>query len=346
MGDTAPPLRSDPHQHQHQQQQHHQQQQQRQQHQQQQQHPRHPAAGAGAAAQLPIPSAREFVAGGLSGIAQVAVGHPLDTVRVRLQLSSEFRGLWDCLVQTVRHEGVLGLYKGMAAPLAGVAFVNAVLFSAYGWCRNMQVDAAAGQTVRRLSLGQIALAGAGAGFVNAFVAGPIEMLKIRLQAQRANPATTAGAYAGPIDVVRRIVRDHGVRNGLFRGTTATVLKEIPAYAGFYAAFEAAKRLIAGTPAESPADLPPHLLMVAGACGGMAYWTCCYPLDVAKSRIQRTNPDKVSGNVAAMLRQIYSEAGWRGLFKGYGASLLRSIPSAAATFTVFEISMRAMHALPE
>jgi hypothetical protein len=32
---------------------------------------------------------------------------------------------------------LLGLYKGMAAPIVGVAAVNAVLFSSYGWFKEL-----------------------------------------------------------------------------------------------------------------------------------------------------------------------------------------------------------------
>ena len=127
----------------------------------------------------------------------------------------------DCLLQTTKHEGIVGLYKGMAAPLVGVAFVNAVLFSAYGWCKSIQTS-----SNHELSLWQIALAGSSAGFVNSFVAGPIELIKIRLQMQR-EKVIGHGGYAGPIDVALRLIREKGVFKCLFRGTCATIVKEIP-----------------------------------------------------------------------------------------------------------------------
>lgn len=44
-----------------------------------------------------------------------------DTVKVRLQTSdaTHFRGPLDCVLQTVRNEGVRGLYKGASPPLVG-----------------------------------------------------------------------------------------------------------------------------------------------------------------------------------------------------------------------------------
>lgn len=72
-----------------------------------------------------------FVAGVFSGIAKLSVGsvtacfcdqediltciksHPFDTIKVRLQTSqhSQFKGPLDCLLQTLRKEGVNGIYK-------------------------------------------------------------------------------------------------------------------------------------------------------------------------------------------------------------------------------------------
>jgi solute carrier family 25 (mitochondrial carnitine/acylcarnitine transporter), member 20/29 len=49
------------------------------------------------------------------------VGHPFDTIKVRLQTSpkSQFHGPVDCLMQTLRKEGFTGLYKGATPPLVG-----------------------------------------------------------------------------------------------------------------------------------------------------------------------------------------------------------------------------------
>lgn len=56
------------------------------------------------------------------------VGHPFDTVKVRLQTTdtSQFKGPLDCLLQTVRKEGVTGLYKGATPPLVGWMFMDSM----------------------------------------------------------------------------------------------------------------------------------------------------------------------------------------------------------------------------
>lgn len=54
--------------------------------------------------------------------------YSFDTVKVRLQTSrdSHFKGPLDCVVQTLRKEGVAGLYKGATPPLVGWMVMDSV----------------------------------------------------------------------------------------------------------------------------------------------------------------------------------------------------------------------------
>jgi hypothetical protein len=47
----------------------------------------------------------ELIGGTVGGVMQTAVGHPLDTIKIRLQSgNTAFTGFWDCLGTTVRTE--------------------------------------------------------------------------------------------------------------------------------------------------------------------------------------------------------------------------------------------------
>jgi|SRR5579871_4742887 len=77
----------------------------------------------------PVPAHyKGFVAGIFSGFAKLSVGHPFDTIKVRLQTSqrSQFKGPLDCVLQTVRNEGFRGLYKGATPPLVGWMFMDSL----------------------------------------------------------------------------------------------------------------------------------------------------------------------------------------------------------------------------
>lgn len=68
-------------------------------------------------------------------------GHPLDTIKVRLQTQSntnpEFTGMVDCFRKTMAKEGVAGLYAGAAAPLWGAMAHNAGVFFSYGMAKKV-----------------------------------------------------------------------------------------------------------------------------------------------------------------------------------------------------------------
>ncbi|KAL1926609.1 hypothetical protein VTP01DRAFT_5730 [Rhizomucor pusillus] len=282
-------------------------------------------------------SAADFVAGTISGMANVLVGQPIDTIKVRLQLdSSRFNGALDCARQTIKKEGFFALYKGMASPLVGIGAVNALLFAANSAIKKSMQEYP-GQV---LSLDKIALAGAGAGIVNSILASPVELLKIKLQAQYGHSGGAHRYFTGPIDCAKYLIQKDGVANGLFRGMYATILREIPAYAGFYTGFEATKRLLVKDQAREATVLQ---LMISGAVGGMAYWLTSYPLDVVKSVVQNQVVPPRGLYVTSTMQQIVAREGAKGLVAGLGPAVIRSIPAAGATFTAYELSMRAIEA---
>jgi solute carrier family 25 carnitine/acylcarnitine transporter 20/29 len=65
--------------------------------------------------------------------------------------------------------------------------------------------------------------------MNSFVLSPIELVKCRLQVQRECKANAY--YKGPVDCLRKIIVDEGIRHGLFKGLASTLARETPCYAG-------------------------------------------------------------------------------------------------------------------
>ncbi|XP_006766694.2 PREDICTED: mitochondrial basic amino acids transporter [Myotis davidii] len=74
-------------------------------------------------------------------VAGVLVGHPFDTVKVRLQVQSlekpQYRGTLHCFQSIIKQESVLGLYKGLGSPLMGLTFINALVFGVQGGLRGV-----------------------------------------------------------------------------------------------------------------------------------------------------------------------------------------------------------------
>jgi solute carrier family 25 (mitochondrial carnitine/acylcarnitine transporter), member 20/29 len=127
--------------------------------------------------------AKDLTAGTIGGAAQLIVGHPFDTIKVKLQSQPvpppgqllKYSGAIDAVKQTLAAEGPGGLYKGMGAPLATVAAFNAVLFTVRG-----QMEALfRSEPGMPLTVNQQLVCGAGAGVAVSFLACPTELIKCR-----------------------------------------------------------------------------------------------------------------------------------------------------------------------
>lgn len=77
-------------------------------------------------------------------------------------------------------------------------------------------------------------------------------------------------------------------------------------------------------------------MLAGAVGGLVFWTLTYPVDVAKSRIQVNNQ---SENFIVVGIQIMKKEGFKALYHGLTPTLVRTIPATATLFVAYEYTKR-------
>ena len=119
---------------------------------------------------------RTGISGTAGGMASILAVHPLDTVRTRLQAApaGAYRGAWHCARVTVRREGPLALYKGLAWPLAAQGLYKAIMFGVYGACRR-RVTESTGRS--ELKPSEIFACGAVAGGANALVLTPVELVR-------------------------------------------------------------------------------------------------------------------------------------------------------------------------
>jgi solute carrier family 25 carnitine/acylcarnitine transporter 20/29 len=300
-----------------------------------------------------------------------AVGHPFDTVKVRLQTTdtSQFKGPLDCLLQTVRKEGFTGLYKGASPPLVGWMFMD----SMYACQPSLPAKRSpvssrlrATQLTGHSMLGSLsvyrrvlndnffnprttllteqprlpvighALAGTLAGWTVSFIAAPVEHIKARLQIQYA-AEKSARLYSGPIDCLTKIYRGHGVR-GLYHGLSATLLFRtfFCFWWGTYDLFT--RQLQKHTNLSTPA-----VNFWAGGLSAQIFWITSYPSDVVKQRIMTDplGPERRFQRWRDAARGVYADAGWKGYWRGFVPCFLRAFPANAMALVAFEGVMRSL-----
>merc|ERR1719295_696439 len=128
-----------------------------------------------------------------------------------------YTGTVDCVSKTVKLEGIRGLYKGMGAPLVGVAPIFALSFMGFGIGKKIQQSHAD----EVLNLGQLAVAGGISGVLTTVIMAPGERIKCILQVQQA--ATGPPKYTGPVHVAKSLFAEGGIRS-IYKGTCATLLR--------------------------------------------------------------------------------------------------------------------------
>ncbi|CAO0802162.1 unnamed protein product [Mucor circinelloides] len=288
--------------------------------------------------------AQDLIAGTIGGWAQVAVGHPPDTIKVRLQTQPTppiYSGAMDCVRKLIKEEGPKGLYRGVMSPLAGIGFCNAVMFMANGWSRRMLQN---GDEKRVLSIFEIGVAGSMAGSVMAFLNCPIELLKVKLQTQDPSGFINANgkhepAYKGVIDCGVRTVRAQGF-SGIYRGMGVTLMRDTPSYFAYFVGYEGLKRLFQSMKKDGQ-ELGTFELLMAGGLSGFAAWIPAYPQDVIKSNYQNDLRYKSIGQV---VKTLYKSGGPKAFLNGLGPTLVRAFPANAATFFAYEMAMDCMKSL--
>ncbi|CAG8667485.1 6421_t:CDS:10, partial [Acaulospora morrowiae] len=279
---------------------------------------------------------KEVVAGTFAGWAQVTVGFPFDTVKVRLQTSGQwYHNAMDCCKSIIRNESFLGFYRGVNSPLLGIGICNATLFSVNSKLRRL---VSGGDTTRTLSLREVGASGALTGAVMAFINTPVELLKVQLQTQHTVNASVSKPYKGVVDAGIQIFKNRGIA-GLYRGITITILRDIPSFATYFFVYDGTKRIIGNRKNGSHGDLTPLELLFAGGMAGVACWIPCYPQDVIKSRMQSDLKFKSTGEcfraLIAHSRQTNTSI-FRSFSKGFGPTMARAFPANAATFFAYEM----------
>ncbi|XP_021835588.1 mitochondrial arginine transporter BAC1 isoform X3 [Spinacia oleracea] len=258
------------------------------------------------------PKYKEYLAGLIAGVATVIIGHPFDTVKVKLQKhNTELHGVkykngLHCAARILQNEG--GKLKS-SGPDSLIIIPSAVY----------------------------------SGAIISFVLCPTELVKCRMQVQGTDSLIPkASTYTGPVDCALKTLRTEGV-TGIFRGGTATFLRESLGNAVFFSVYESVRYSMhlqlkdASRDHKGLADL--GVGIISGGLGGVAFWSAVLPLDVAKTMIQ-TNPDpNYSRNPFQVLKLIYKQAGLRGCYAGLGPTIARAFPANAAAIVTWEFAMK-------
>jgi hypothetical protein len=129
-----------------------------------------------------LESAKSILSGSLAGIGQAIVGHPLDTIKVRM-VKSNSNSIFKCCKMMYKQNGFRSFYQGIRAPLYGSVFQNAMIFNTYEICKkvmNIRYDEEKNLTHYKKLIGATALA----SFPMSLYESPMEFFKCQMQVNK------------------------------------------------------------------------------------------------------------------------------------------------------------------
>eukprot|EP00794_Sanderia_malayensis_P006981 gene6981-7766_t len=283
------------------------------------------------------PSAlKSFLAGGVGGVCLVASGHPLDTIKVRLQTQPKdapmYSGVMDCAKKTVAKEGFKGLYKGMLTPIIGITPLYAVCFWGFSIGKKLQIKSPDDvlTPVQNWNAGMLA------GVCTTVIMAPGERIKCLLQIQADDPKKAK--YAGPMDCAKKIYKEAGLFRGIYKGTCATLLRDVPASGMYFMSYEMLLESL--TPQGQRRDqLSPLRILLAGGTAGIFNWLVAIGPDTLKSRLQTAPEGTYNRGIRSVFAEMMKKEGPSALFRGLTPVMARAFPANAACFLGYELAMR-------
>ncbi|PIA18453.1 mitochondrial carrier [Coemansia reversa NRRL 1564] len=177
--------------------------------------------------------------------------------------------------------------------------------------------------------------GAVAGGIGAAVVYPIDLVKTRMQNQRA-AVVGEMMYKNSIDCFRKVIRNEGIL-GLYRGIGPQLVGVAPEKAIKLTVNDFVRSRLTN---KKTGEIAIASEVLAGSMAGASQVVFTNPLEIVKIRLQIQGEilKETAGTAKAISRSsaitIIKELGLLGLYKGASACLLRDVPFSAIYFTCY------------
>ncbi|XP_044749204.1 mitochondrial 2-oxodicarboxylate carrier-like [Coccinella septempunctata] len=273
-------------------------------------------------------------AGGSAGFIEVALMHPLDLVKTRMQLQkgpikkndpNYYTGILDCFQKLQKQEGTLAFWKGLLPPLIVETPTKSIRFTAFHHYKKIFSRG------KEPNLLTFMMSGYWAGITESFVICPFDVVKVTQQSNRGHISHTPSSWK----MAGMIIQEGGIlgKRGIYRGLGATLYLHSVFCAVYLGVFYSARSHIHQTGNRLADTFATLALGVATGSFACLFNT---PFDVVKSRIQAPQPKKVKySNTWQSIFAIVKEEGLPALYKGLSAKVLRLGPGGAIMIIVFE-----------
>ncbi|XP_077474690.1 mitochondrial glutathione transporter SLC25A39 isoform X2 [Stigmatopora argus] len=241
---------------------------------------------------------------------------------------THFSGTLDAFVKITRHEGLKSLWSGLPPTLVMAMPATIIYFTCYDQLRDLL----------RLRMGfhgdHIPLLAGGLARLGAVtVISPLELIRTKMQSRHLT--------YGELRVCIRGAVAQGGPLSLWRGWGPTVLRDVPFSAIYWFNYELAKAHLCQRSQIPQANFA--ISFTAGAISGTIAAILTLPFDVVKTRRQiqlgemdtLAAPLKKTASTWHIMRDIWSDVGYRGLFAGFMPRVIKVAPACAVMISTYE-----------
>lgn len=263
---------------------------------------------------------KSALAGGLACALSTSVMHPIDTIKTRVQASTLS---FPEMIAKLPEVGFRGVYRGSIPAIIGQFSSHGLRTGIFEASKIVLINVA--PTLPDLQVQSVA--SFCSTVLGTAVRIPCEVLKQRLQ---------AGIFNNVGEAIICTWQQDGLR-GFFRGTGATLCREVPFYVAGMGLYGESKKVVQQMLGR---ELEPWETIAVGAISGGLAAVTTTPFDVMKTRMM-TAPQGRPVSMSMIALSILRHEGPLGLFKGAIPRFFWIAPLGAMNFAGYELMKNAM-----
>lgn len=304
---------------------------------------------------------RGWIISGSTSLVALFIGYPLDTIKTRMQTHKNFTSYFDCIKKSYQSDGIPGFFRNMTVPLITSTIMRTLSVTVFSAVKPFVYNSIYSYSDQTKSFKHPILAnvpvcffsGSIAGGLNSFLACPFEFTKIYsqiftliqnkpLQNIPKNLQTVNHEYAPSTSkIVRQIYHHNGVR-GLYSGWSYHFIRDLIGSGIYYSIYESLKYTMNKVINKDASKSSPYSILLAGGLSGVFGWMVVFPIDTAKSLVQKDAVSNIIRKQQGLEPLPYKsrriEKLNKRLFRGLGMSVIRTFITNMVFFSIYEFAM--------
>ncbi|KAI3979403.1 hypothetical protein MKX01_001595 [Papaver californicum] len=278
---------------------------------------------------------KDLIAGAVMGGFVHTIVAPIERAKLLLQTqesniaiingkNKRFKGMVDCILRTVKEEGVISLWRGNGSSVIRYYPSVALNFSLKDLYKN--ILRSEGSPCNQLMAGAPAnfIAGASAGCTTLIIIYPLDIAHTRLAADLGR--NEARQFKGIVHFLSSIRKKDGIK-GVYRGLPASLHGMVVHRGLYFGGFDTVKEMLSE---KSEPELQLWKRWVAAQAVTTSAGLLSYPLDTVRRRMmmQSGSEKPMYQSTLDCWKKIYRTEGVRSYYRGAVSNMFRSTGAAA------------------